>query len=86
MNKLTNEDYIFLSQHYINFEQVKLGFLNNVHPDILARYEQIYKRTIDPGYVLTIWCSSCVMSMMKRLIPVYESYEPEVIKKQRAKK
>lgn len=69
---MENQDLLFLEQHQHNFETVKLGFVNNLHPNILSGYEAIYKKYIDKNYVLTPWCSSCVMAMLNHLINLYE--------------
>lgn len=69
---MESQDLLFLEQHQHNFETVKLGFVNNLHPNILTGYEAIYKKYIDKNYVLTPWCSSCVMSMLSHLINLYE--------------
>ena len=33
----------------------------------MDRFYEIYKRHINPGYVLTPWCSECVIDMVARL-------------------
>ena len=65
---MTQEEIKFLIDHKINFESVKMGFTRNIPFDVLANYESIYRKYVDPGYVLTYWCGSCVFDMMERLI------------------
>jgi len=36
-------------------------------PGTMDRFYEIYKRYINPGYVLTPWCSECVIDMVARL-------------------
>ena len=74
---MENKDIIFLEQNIINFETTKLGFVRNLHPDLLERYANIYRKYIDPHYVITPWCSSCVMSLMQRLMNIYEKAKQE---------
>lgn len=69
---MDSQDLLFLEQHQHNFETVKLGFVNNLHPNILSGYEAIYKKYLDRNFVLTPWCSSCVMSMLSHLINLYD--------------
>jgi len=45
--------------------------VRNLDLDMLVMYEHIYRLYIDERFVLTKWCSSCVMDMLKR---VYEYY------------
>jgi len=42
-------------------------------------YEHIYKLYLDPNFVLTKWCSSCVMDMLKRLYSYYLSLPQEQV-------
>lgn len=72
---MTNEHFIFLAQNEINFETTKLGFIRNLSPELLDQYANIYRAYIDPHYVITPWCSSCVMAMMERLMRIYEAYK-----------
>lgn len=65
---MTQEEIKFLIDHKINFESVKMGFTRNIPFDVLGQYEAIYRKYVDPGYVLTYWCGSCVFDMMERLI------------------
>jgi hypothetical protein len=72
---MTQEHFIFLAQNEINFETTKLGFIRNLSPELLDQYANIYRAYIDPHYVITPWCSSCVMAMMERLMRIYEAYK-----------
>ncbi len=69
---MTQEHFIFLAQNEINFETTKLGFIRNLSPELLDQYANIYRAYIDPHYVITPWCSSCVMAMMERLMRIYD--------------
>jgi hypothetical protein len=72
---MTQEDEQFIQDNIYNFECVKIGFMKNLPLHILVGYEQIYKRYLDPGFILTSWCSSCVADMMKRLCNYWDSYQ-----------
>jgi hypothetical protein len=69
---MTQTDKDFIQEHIINFESVRIGFLRNIPIHILNGYESIYRRYLDPNYILTAWCSACVMDMMKRLIQYWD--------------
>lgn len=71
---MTQQEIQFLQDHSINFDTVKLGFARNIGHDILAQYEQIYRNHLDPQFILTYWCGSCVLDMLKRLMVHYENY------------
>ena len=76
---MTQEDEKFIQDNIYNFECVKIGFMKNLPLHILVGYEQIYRRYLDPGFILTSWCSSCVSSMMKRLIIFWDEYEAKKV-------
>jgi hypothetical protein len=72
---MTQEDEQFIQDNIYNFECIKIGFMKNLPLHILVGYEQIYKRYLDPGFILTSWCASCVADMMKRLNNYWETYQ-----------
>jgi hypothetical protein len=72
MNK---EDEKFIEENIYNFECVKVGFMKNLPLHILVGYEQIYRKYLDGGFILTSWCSACVNDMMKRLSNYWDSYQ-----------
>jgi hypothetical protein len=91
---IPESDKQFIQANIINFETARLGFVKNLHPDILRNYEDIYKRHISPTYVLTVWCSACVLSLMMDLSRWWEANKDEPLvmqtepqpKKRRARK
>lgn len=92
---IPENDKQFIQSNIINFETAKLGFVKNLHPDILWNYEDIYKRHISPTYVLTVWCSACVLSLMTELSRWWEANKDQPLvmeaqstqpKKRRARK
>lgn len=70
---MTTEDKQFIDDNIINFESVKLGFTRNIDMGVLDRYEAIYRKYLDPHFVLTKWCGACVFDMIQRLMWYYES-------------
>ena len=65
---MTKQEIDFLVQNRINFDSVKLGFTRNISFDVLGTYEQIYRKYLDAGFILTYWCGGCVFEMLERLI------------------
>jgi len=53
--------------------------VRNLDIQLLNMYEHIYKLYLDPQFVLTKWCSSCVMEMLQRLYRYYLSLPQEVV-------
>ena len=72
---MNQEDEKFIQENIYNFECVKVGFMKNLPLHILVGYEQIYRRYLDGGFILTSWCSSCVNDMMKRLSNYWDNYQ-----------
>ena len=60
-------DRDFIESHTVYFQQAKMKFLHGFAPGTMDRFYEIYKRYINPGYVLTPWCSECVIDMVSRL-------------------
>ena len=63
---MKQEHLDYLESHIVNYHMVR-----NLDLDMLLMYENIYKLYLDERFVLTKWCSNCVMDMLKR---VYEYY------------
>ena len=72
---MNQEDEKFIQDNIYNFECVKAGFMKNLPLHILIGYEQIYRRYLDGGFILTSWCANCVNDMMKRLSNYWEEYQ-----------
>ena len=60
-------DRDFIESHKVYFDQARMKFLHGFAPGTMDRFYDIYKRYINPGYVLTPWCSECVIDMVARL-------------------
>lgn len=72
---MNQEDEKFIQDNIYNFECVKVGFMKNLPLHILVGYEQIYRRYLDGGFILTSWCANCVNDMMKRLSNYWDAYQ-----------
>ena len=62
----------YLDLHRPNYEMVQNGYVRNIDLDILKMYEHIYRKYMNPDFILTVWCSHCIFDMIKRL---YEWYD-----------
>lgn len=68
------DDLKFIHTNIIHFEAARLGFTRNVPYEILQGYEAIYKKYLDPHFILTYWCGACVLDMLKRLVVWYDRH------------
>jgi hypothetical protein len=69
---LTQDDRVFLDAHKVYFEQAKMKFLHGFSPWVMDRFNTIFVRYVQPGYVLTPWCSECVIDMVTKLGAWYD--------------
>lgn len=65
------EHRAFLKEHYNNYQTALSGYVRNLDLDILKMYEHIYRKYLNPTFILTIWCGSCRMEMVMRLYTYY---------------
>jgi hypothetical protein len=80
MEKIMKQEHIdYLEAQRGNYESVQHGFVRNLDIDILNMYEHIYREYLDPNFVLTKWCSDCVMDMIKRLYYNYDLIPKAVV-------
>lgn len=70
---MTDQDIKFIQDNIINFEAVALGYTRNMDHSVLNEYHEIYKRSLDPSYVLNAWCGGCVFDMLTRLSNHYDN-------------
>lgn len=75
--KQEHKDY--LEEHIGNYHTIQNGYVRNLDIHLLNMYEHIYRENLDPNFVLTKWCSSCVMENLKRLYEHYLSLPQEVV-------
>lgn len=69
----------YLEQNIANYNMAESGYIRNIDIELLNMYEHIYKLYIDPQFILTKWCSSCVMDLIKRLYAYYLSLPQEQV-------
>jgi hypothetical protein len=65
-------DRQFIEIKKVHLEQSRLDFVQGLDNFTTNRFHQIHERYIG-AYPLTIWCSSCVMQMMKRIDEWYKT-------------
>ena len=76
---MVKEHRDYLEAEKANWEMVQHGFVRNLDLPVLKMYEHIYRLYLDPNFILTVWCSNCVMDMIRRLYKHYESLPIENI-------
>jgi hypothetical protein len=72
----TAEDREFIEGHKVYFDQADLKFIHGMQPHVMLKFEMVYKAYLDPKFVLTTWCSACVVDMMQRLAYWYRNLQP----------
>lgn len=69
----------FLEANIGNYHTIQNGYVRNLDIYLLNMYEHIYRENLDANFVLTKWCSSCVMENLKRLYEYYLSLPQEQV-------
>lgn len=69
----------FLEANIGNWHTIQNGYVRNLDIHLLNMYEHIYREYLDSQFVLTKWCSSCVMETLGRLYHYYLSLPQEVV-------
>jgi hypothetical protein len=69
---INQDDRDFLESHKVYFEQAKMKFLHGFSPWVMDRFNAIFVKYVQPGYVLTPWCSECVIDMVTKLGDWYQ--------------
>lgn len=70
---INQDERSFLDAHKQYFEQAKMNFLHGFSPYVMTRFEEIHNKYVRPGFVLTPWCSECVIDMVRKLGEWYEN-------------
>ena len=70
---MDNQSREFLEANIHNWHTAKNGYVRNLDGNVLKRYESIYKEYIQKDFILTAWCSGCVLDMVIRLYRLYET-------------
>jgi hypothetical protein len=76
---MKKEHLDYLEANIANYNMAQSGYIRNLDLELLQMYEHIYRENIDPSFVLTKWCSSCVMDLIKRLYAYYLSLPQEQV-------
>lgn len=63
----------FLEANIGNYHTIQNGYVRNIDIYLLNMYEHIYRENLDSQFVMTKWCSGCVMETLKRLYEYYLS-------------
>lgn len=79
METMVKEHRDYLEAEKANWEMVQNGYVRNLDLPLLKMYEHIYRLYLDPNFILTVWCSNCVMDMIRRLYKHYQSLPTENI-------
>ena len=69
----------FLEANIGNWHTIQNGYVRNLDIYLLNMYEHIYREYLDSQFVLTKWCSSCVMETLGRLYHYYLSLPQEQV-------
>ena len=69
----------FLEANIGNYHTIQNGYVRNLDIHLLNMYEHIYRDNLDSQFVLTKWCSSCVMETLQRLYAYYLALPQEVV-------
>jgi hypothetical protein len=80
----SHKDY--LEEHIGNYHTCQNGYIRNLDIHLLNMYEHIYRTYLDPQFVLTKWCSSCVMDCVQRLYAYYLALPQEQVQELPKKK
>jgi hypothetical protein len=76
---LMQDDKEFLYAHKVYFEQARMKFLHGFSPWVMDRFNAIFVKYVQSGYVLTPWCSECVIDMVTKLGAWYDGIRDEEI-------
>jgi hypothetical protein len=66
-------DLKFIEDNMIHLEQVRLGFIQGMDDRKKHGFHAIHQKYIGL-MTLTVWCSSCIIDMMKRIDKWYKKY------------
>lgn len=63
---IDQHDFEFIEANKIHLEQVRLGFIQGMSDRLKQQFHGIHQKYIG-AMTLTVWCSSCVIDMMRRI-------------------
>jgi hypothetical protein len=70
---IEQHDLQFIEDNIIHLEQVRLGFIQGMDDRKKHGFHSIHQKYIGL-MTLTVWCSSCIIDMMKRIDKWYKKY------------
>lgn len=70
---IEQHDLKFIQDNIIHLEQVRLGFIQGMDDRKKHGFHSIHQKYIGL-MTLTVWCSSCIIDMMKRIDKWYIKY------------
>lgn len=70
---IDQHDLKFIEDNMIHLEQVRLGFIQGMDDRKKHNFHAIHQKYIGL-MTLTVWCSSCIIDMMKRIDKWYKKY------------
>jgi hypothetical protein len=68
---IEQQDLKFIEDNIIHLEQVRLGFIQGMDDRKKQQFHAIHQKYVGL-MTLTVWCSSCVIDMMKRIDKWYQ--------------
>lgn len=80
MEKLKKEEYEFLSRYSDRLESAsKSAYINRSMPTaVVHKMREIYSRLIGKPYAMNENCGSCILTLCRKLKPIYDEYEKSI--------
>ena len=64
----------FLEANIINYHTIsQAGFVRNIEVDILNQYEALYRKYLNPTYIMCKYCKDDIFGALERLYQYYLS-------------
>lgn len=68
----------FLEANIINYHTIsQAGFVRNIEVDILNQYESLYRKYLNPTYIMCKYCKDDIFGALERLYQYYLSLPQE---------
>ncbi len=65
-------DLAYLEKNKSHFLTASVDYVR-LDSGTATEFENIYKRNINPRFILTKWCSACILDMVRELAKFYET-------------
>lgn len=70
----------FLEANIINYHTIsQAGFVRNIEVEILNQYEALYRKYLNPTYIMCKYCKDDIFGALERLYQYYLSLPQEQI-------